>query len=352
MDLSDRIEAFSQLGTVINQVLEGDVNQTDLPLYAVELSQLIFTFQDQNPWFTPDNIKAALSAIAHSLSKENLITWTGRYPSLNGESIPKRIGVTMAGNIPLVGFHDFLSVLMSGHHFIGKPSSKDDRLLPAIAQVLTELQQGFSGSIDFIEGPFTTIDAIIATGSDNSARYFAFYFAKYPNIIRRNRNGIAILDGSESCSDLYELGEDIFRYFGLGCRSISKIYVPTAYDFNHLIDALQAYNHLEDHQKYRNNYIYNRAKYIIRQIPFIDSGFLLFREEPEIASPPGVIHFEYYNKPEELKKRLDLILEKVQCIVSLNKQFNPVGFGKTQHPDLWEYADKIDTMEFLLSLNN
>jgi len=333
-------------------MLENGGKQPDLPVSAVGLSQLIHTVQGQNPWFTPENVTSALSSIAQSLTRENLVTWTSMYPALEGETIPRRIGVTMAGNIPLVGFHDFLSVLMSGHHFIGKLSSKDDRLLPAVAHLLTEIEPEFNGLIDFSAGDFTSIDAIIATGSDNSARYFNYYFARYPNIIRRNRNGIAILDGLENRSELNALGEDIFCYFGLGCRSISKLFVPENYDFTPLINALQAYSHLADHKKYKNNYTYNRGRYTLQQMAFIDAGFLLFRKEDEMASPPGVVYFEYYNQQEELKKRLNLLQDKIQCTVSHNKHFNSIGFGKSQYPDLWEYADGIDTMKFLLSLNN
>jgi hypothetical protein len=352
MTLSKRIAAFIRLGKIISKMLGNGGKHPDLPVSAVGLSQLIHTVQDQNPWFTPENVTTALSAIARSLTPESLATWISMYPALKKETAPRRIGVMMAGNIPLVGFHDFLSVLMTGHQFIGKLSSKDDRLLPAVAHLLTEIEPEFSGQIDFSAGDLTSIDAIIATGSDNSARYFDYYFARYPNIIRRNRNGIAILDGLESRSELNALGEDIFCYFGLGCRSISKLFVPENFDFTPLTNALQAYSHLADHKKYKNNYTYNRARYTLQQMAFIDAGFLLLREEDEMASPPGIVYFEYYNQQEELKKRLDLLKDKIQCTVSHNKYFNSIGFGKSQYPDLWEYADGIDTMKFLLSLNN
>ena len=352
MTLSDRIEAFIKLGKVISQVLENGGKHPDLPESAINLSQLIHTVQDQNPWFTPENVRTALSSIARSLTSKNLNTWTSMYPALESIITPKRIGVTMAGNLPLVGFHDFLSVLMTGHYFTGKLSSKDDRLMPALARLLTEIEPDFNQCIDFTDEAFASIDAIIATGSDNSARYFDYYFAGYPNIIRRNRNGIAVLDGLESSRELTALGEDIFCYFGLGCRSISKLYIPENYDFTPLISALQSYNYLADHKKYMNNYTYNRAIYSLRQMTFIDTGFLLFREEDEIASPPGVIFFEYYDKPEALKKRINLLRDKIQCTVSHIKHIQSIGFGKSQYPDLREYADGIDTIKFLLRLNN
>ncbi len=352
MTLSDRIEAFSRLGKVITGVVTDGTDLTHFPSSANVLKHLIDTVQHQNPWFTPDNVRTALSAIARSLTPENLNTWIAMYPDLEKEANPRRIGVTLAGNIPLVGFHDFLSVLIAGHHFTGKLSSKDDRLLPSVASLLSETEPKFSGLMDFTPGQLEAIDAIIATGSDNSARYFDYYFARYPNIIRRNRNGIAILDGKESSPELTALGEDIFCYFGLGCRSISKLFIPENYDFTPLIRALQAYNYLADHKKYMNNYSYNRARYTLQQMAFIDTGFLIFREEEEIASPPAVIFFEYYNQPEELNKKLNLLQDKIQCTVSHNKHFQSIGFGKSQYPDLWEYADGIDTIKFLLSLNN
>lgn len=352
MALSDRIEAFSQLGSVINQIVEGNDNNADLHGPAKELHHLIDTIQNKNPWFTPDNVKSALSAIAHILSKESLSTWADRYPLLTRKPDSRRIGVILAGNIPLVGFHDFLSVLISGNQFVGNLSSKDDQLLPAMAHVLIDLHPLLSESIEFSEGHFSDIDAILATGSDNSARYFDYYFSKYPNIIRRNRNGIAILDGTESSSELQALGKDIFQYFGLGCRSISKLFIPANYDFGLILKSLSAFNHVEDHKKYYNNYLYNRAKYLVQQIPIIDSGFVVLKEDPEFASPPGVLFFEHYDKQKELIKRVNAVREKIQCIVSNNTQFDSVGFGKTQYPELSDYADGIDTMEFLLSLNN
>lgn len=352
MNLSIRIEAFSKLGKVITGVVTDGIDLTHFPSSANVLKHLIDTVQDHNPWFTPDNARTALSAIAGSLTPEKLGTWTAMYPALKKEANPRRIGVTMAGNIPLVGFHDFLSVLMSGHHFNGKLSSKDNLLLPALTQLLIEIEPDFNNCIDFTDGAFTSIDAIIATGSDNSARYFDYYFARYPNIIRRNRNGIAILDGFESLSELTALGEDIFCYFGLGCRNVAKLYVPERYDFTPLLKAIQSYSHLAAHKKYRNNITYNRARYSLQQIPFLDAESLLFREEEEIASPPGVIHFELYGNPDELKKRLSLIRHKVQCIISHIDHFPSIGFGTSQYPDPWEYADGIDSMKFLLSLNN
>jgi hypothetical protein len=328
-----------------------DNNQHTLPHAAERLKKLIHTVQDQNQWFTPKNVKKALSAIALILSSENLVKWVEKYSLLTESREKQRIGIILAGNIPLVGFHDFLSVIIAGHHFFGKLSSKDYQLLPVVAEILFDIQPDLTDYIDFVEGQFKSIDAIIATGSDNSARYFDFYFSKYPNIIRRNRNGIAILNGSESSADLVGLGEDIFSYFGLGCRNDSKIYVPIDYDFNPFLNTLEPYRHLVNHKKYYNNYVYNRAKYLTQQIPVIDTGFLLLREEVEIASPPGVIFFEYYNNKENLKSEIALLRDKIQCIVSHDKQFNPVCFGNTQYPDLWDYADNIDTIEFLISLN-
>jgi hypothetical protein len=216
---------------------------------------------------------------------------------------------------------------------------------------LFEINADFEDIVTFETGHFSSIDAIIATGSDNAARYFEFYFSKYPNIIRKNRNGVAVLDGRASKDELVGLGRDIFSYFGLGCRSVSKLYVPREYNFNPLIESLTQFEYLKNHQKYYNNYWYNRARFMAQQIPVIDTGFLLLKEDKEIASPPGVLFFEYYDTPENLERTLCANKEKIQCIIGQNIALNTIDFGDSQDPGLWDYADNVDTIEFLISLN-
>lgn len=349
MNLSDRISAFSQLGAVINRIVDDNVNQEGLPPYGRELGRLIETVQENNPWFTVENVKSALSAIANSLTGKKLTTWTDRYPQLQKRAGLKRVGVITAGNIPLVGFHDFLCVLISGHRFIGKLSSKDDRLLPETANILCELQPGFRNRIEFAEGSIKEPDAIIATGSDNTSRYFSYYFGKYPGIIRKNRNSVAILDGTESRENLVGLGHDIFSYFGLGCRNVSKIYIPENYNFNPLFDAVNCYRNIIDHPKYHNNYIYNRSIFLVNRKPFHDGGFILLTENTGFTSPIGVIYYQYYSDPRSLKDEFLANKEKIQCVPG-NSTLATIPFGSSQEPELWDYADGIDTIAFLLSL--
>ncbi|UCG28259.1 MAG: hypothetical protein JSV24_02545 [Bacteroidales bacterium] len=350
MNLPDRIAAFSELGRVINHILDGNVNHKGLPSSAIALGQMIETIRDHNPWFTYDNITSALSAIARSLTGKNLVNWTGRYPQLKNRPGSKRIGITMAGNIPLVGFHDFICVLVSGNFFVGKLSSKDNKLLPQLAAILCELQPDFKNSIEFTEGNFKDVDAIIATGSDNTSRYFEYYFGRYRRIIRKNRNSIAILDGTESLENLAGLGSDIFSYFGLGCRNVSKIYIPDNYDFEMLFNAVKSYHSIIDHPQYYNNYIYNRSVFLVNRNAFHDGGFFLLAENTGFDSPIGVVYYQYCSDPVLLKEEFLVNSERIQCIVGNNCPPANTPFGRSQEPELWDYADDIDTIAFLLSL--
>jgi hypothetical protein len=249
----------------------------------------------------------------------------------------------MAGNIPLVGFHDFLSVLISGNKVLIKQSSNDNRFLPLIAKYLEHVEPQFKGLIQFTEERLSDFDATIATGSNNTARYFEAYFGKYPNIIRKNRNSIAVLTGNETHEELNQLGEDIFRYFGLGCRSVSKLFVPENYDFDNLFKAIYDYKDLINYIKYRNNYDYNKAVYLMSEFKLLDNGFLMLKEDPSYASPIATLFYEDYEDLDSLKEKLQNDREHIQCIVS-NVIDNAVQFGKTQHPLLTDYADCVDRL--------
>jgi hypothetical protein len=249
----------------------------------------------------------------------------------------------MAGNIPLVGFHDFLSTLISGNKIIAKTSSKDAELIIYISGVLCKINPEFGDFITFTEKTLTGFDAIIATGSNNSSRYFEYYFGKYPNIIRKNRNSVAIIAGDESAEELSELGKDIFSYFGLGCRNVSKLWLPAGYELTELTRHWEQFSDLVHHNGYANNYDFNKAVYIVNKNKFHDTGFLLLREEAAIASPVSVLHYEYYNSEYTVKQQTEMLSEKIQCIVGKNH----VPFGMAQSPQLWDYADGIDTLEFL-----
>jgi hypothetical protein len=250
----------------------------------------------------------------------------------------------MAGNIPLVGFHDFLTVLISGNNLIAKTSSKDPDLILFISKILAGINPEFTRMIHFTDGTLKGFDAVIATGSDNSARYFEYYFGKYPHIIRKNRNSIAIIDGSESDDDLKALGDDIFSYFGLGCRNVSKIYIPEGYDLNRMTCCWSSFEPLRHHSKYANNYDFSKAVFIVNREEFSDTGFLLMKESTSLSSPVAVLYFECYPSNENLNIITETISEKIQCIAG--NEHTP--FGRTQSPQLWDYADKVDTMEFLL----
>lgn len=342
MTLAERISAFSSLGKTLRDALSGESG-----IYTTTLTQIIENQHLKNPWFTSDNVRMALNSIARELTEENLERWTRDYSGLNNPGKPFRTAVIMAGNIPLVGFHDFLSVLISGNTAIVKRSSKDPELILFIRDLLTGNNKEFNNRIIIAESILPEFDAVIATGSDNTSRYFEQYFGKYPHIIRKNRNSIAILDGTESRGELEALGTDIFSYFGLGCRSVSKIFIPEGYDLSALTAAWGKFSDLGRHSKYANNYDYNKAVSLVNRQKFTDTGFLLLKEDMQVSSPVAVLHTEYYRSREELQMTLNLLKDKLQCIVGRDY----LRFGNAQSPALWDYADGIDTLEFLLKKN-
>jgi len=343
MTIEERIRAFSELGAELRSFISG--RGTTL---SSEFENLISRQQYLNPWFTPSNVVHAISAIAEELTEKNLHSWTGAYPGLGEDHEPLNAGLIMAGNIPLVGFHDFLSVLISGNRVLAKTSSRDSELIRKIADLLCSIDGRFSGMIEFTEENLKGFDLIIATGSNNSSRYFEYYFGRYPNIIRKNRNSIAILDGSETAAELEALGSDIFLYFGLGCRNVSKIYIPEGSNPTILFPHWQQYSPLVHHSKYANNYDYNKAIYLVNREPFLDTGYLLVKEDKKLSSPVSVLFFEYYGSQGSLNDEIGILKDQIQCITGHG--FLP--FGKAQTPLLWDYADGIDTLEFLSKKNS
>ena len=256
----------------------------------------------------------------------------------------------MAGNIPLVGFHDFLSVLMSGNHIIAKLSSSDKYFLPLIAKYLEYLDPYFKKAISFSER-LESFDAVIATGSGNTSRYFDYYFKDKPSVIRKNRNAVAVLSGKETPEQLEAMADDIFKYFGLGCRSISKIFLPKGYDLDLLFKAIYKYNYLLDYDKYRNNYDYNKAVYLMSLFDIRENGFFMLKEDKSYSSPIASLFYEYYDDIEVLEQQLTDDKDKIQCITSEMNIVGAIGLGDTQKPSLSESADGVDTLDFLLSLN-
>ncbi len=346
MTLSDRINAFSALGLFLEKSLADNTE---------ELQELCLYAKAKNAWFLPQNTLMMLKSISQMLQKNNLQNWTDKYdlPQINQN--PKKIGVIMAGNIPAVGFHDALCVLISGHILHAKLSSDDQLLIPFLLKKLLLFLPEIEKNIHFIER-MNDVDAIIATGSDNTARYFEYYFAKKPHIIRKNRHSVAIFNGKETKEDFLKLGEDIFTYFGLGCRNVSKIYLPKGYDENNGIvpfyDTIQVFEDVYIHNKYANNYDYNKAIYLIKKIKHYDNNFLILSESTEIASPIAMLFYEFYENDQHLNEIISKNQEKIQCIVSKDAFFensfgNSFDFGQAQHPRLQDYADNVDTMAFL-----
>jgi hypothetical protein len=263
---------------------------------------------------------------------------------------PKKVAIIMAGNIPLVGFHDFLSVLISGHQVIVKQSSNDKHLLPFLTKYLEHIEPEFKGNIEFTEEKLHDFDAVIATGSDNTARYFEYYFKDKPSIIRKNRNSVAVLTGSETETDLKHLSEDIFRYYGLGCRNVSKLFVPKDYNFDAFFKGVYDWHPIINEAKYANNYDYNKAVYLMSEFDMLENGFLMIKEDASYASPIATVFYEYYNDLEALKLKLKTEQKNIQCVVSKGVLNDEIGFGQTQKPELWDYADAIDTIAFLLKI--
>lgn len=352
MTVEKRINAFAKLGNFLSQFQPDGIVKNEAAVlndtFFEPFSQQVNRAYEFNGWFTKDNVLTAFSKWGNILNNNNLSNWTSQY-SLNPAK-PLNIGVIMAGNIPLVGFHDFLSVLISGHHIIAKQSSSDSYFLPLIAKYLEYVEPEFKDRISFTEERLSNLDAVIATGSNNTARYFDFYFGKYPSIIRRNRNSVAVLTGNESEQDLTNLGEDIFRYFGLGCRSVSKLYVPKGYDFDKFFQAVYRFKEVIYYNKYVNNYDYNKAVYLMSEYKLLENGFLMLKEDESYASPIATMFYESYNDMQTLQQKLVADKDAIQCIVGKSDQVKMIDFGETQTPQLWDYADDVDTLDFLQNL--
>lgn len=327
--------AFLQLGHILQNPDE-------------QLSSLIDSAKQYNAWFTPQSTAMAINAISEMLNETDLDKWidanTDEPVKMNA------IGLILAGNIPLVGFHDILCVLASGNKALIKLSSQDKQLIPYILSKLSEIEPRFTEQFEFIER-LKDFDAVIATGSNNTSRYFEYYFSKVPHIIRKNRNSIAVLNGKESREELKSLGHDIFDYFGLGCRNVSKIYVPKGYNFNDFFESIEEFKSVADHHKYNNNYDYNKSIFLVNMDKHLDNGFLLLKEDKQMASPLAVVYYQEYESIQEAERELLDNKEGIQCIVSRSDlSMNVLPFGQSQRPGLWDYADGVDTMAFLRGL--
>ncbi len=333
MNREERIIAFQSLGVALNN-LSNDAFQS-----------LVDRARQENPWFTEESVRMAVRGNVKLLRPDALKHWTSSY-DLNHKD--KQIAVVMAGNIPMVGFHDFLCVLISGHNILIKSSSKDSVLMKFLVNTLIEIEPRFEDRISYGE-LLKGFDAIIATGSDNASRYFEYYFGKYPHIIRKNRTSVAILNGDESEADLKMLGTDVFSYFGLGCRNVSKLYVPEGYGIEKILKSWEAFHDIIHHHKYCNNYDYQKSILLVTQAPFLDNGSVMLQENQRLISPISVVYYEYYKDRSSLLETLESVKDKIQCVVE-NSEASKIKFGQSQFPGLGDYADQIDTLKFISEL--
>ncbi|MEM5564897.1 acyl-CoA reductase [Psychroserpens sp. AS72] len=348
MDLQQRINAFVKLGDFLSQFYSEGFEKKD----HIEHNDLFFDgfkhqiklAQEHNGWFTKENVVFALNGWSKQLTESNITKWTSKY-TFTSESL-NTIAIIMAGNIPLVGFHDFLSVLISGQKVLVKQSSNDKHLLPFLAKYLEHVEPEFSGRITFSEEKLKDFDAVIATGSNNTARYFEYYFKDKPSVIRKNRNSVAILTGKETEDELVALSEDIFRYYGLGCRNVSKLFVPKDYDFQAFFKGMYHWNPIIHQSKYANNYDYNKAVYLMSLFEMLENGFLMIKEDESFSSPIATVFYEHYTSEEQLKATLKEKSDAIQCVVANGFLDSEIKFGQTQLPNLWDYADDVDTISF------
>lgn len=351
MSIEGRIRSFAQLGHLFR--LFGSTSPypgLSCGLTEVEymrFDELLRSAVFRNAWFTEDQVRHMLGSLAGMLSEASLRTWIAAYPHLDGlDPKPRTVGTIMAGNIPLVGFHDLLCVLLAGHLARVKASSDDAGLTPAVVELLRLIAPDLGERIVLVDGKLGAVDAVIATGSNNTARYFDHYFGHLPRIVRRNRSSVALLDGTETDMELEALGEDLFRYFGLGCRNVSKILIPEAFDLDRIFKAIFPWNHLTQHNKWLNNYEYHKAIWLLDQVPLIENGFVLFKEDRALHSPLGSIYFERYSDRTAALADLEEQAERIQCVVG----HGFVPFGQSQHPGPGDYADGVDTLRFLTEL--
>ncbi len=356
--LHKRIQAFSLLGQFLNSFTHNRCEPIDIGTWPLQIPTHVFDTHQQaladyvktaanthNAWFTPSQVTAALHAWGQMLTTTKLNDFVKPY-ELDAITSPKTVGLVMAGNLPLVGFHDYLCVLLSGHQALVKLSSDDEFLLPILHRILSLIEPALEPKATFTKEKLQGFDAVIATGSNNSARYFDYYFGKYPHIIRRNRHSVAVLSGHETPETLQALSKDILQYFGRGCRSISKLYLPKDYPVHQLLDNMKDFDWLQRHSKYMNNYEYNKAIFLVNNTPHFDNGFVLLTENTAFSSPISVIHYAFYNSLQEVDDELQQHHDQLQCIVG--QGYTP--FGNAQQPGLEEFADGVDTLYFLQKL--
>ncbi|MEN9743000.1 MAG: hypothetical protein RLZZ65_805 [Bacteroidota bacterium] len=334
------IDAFCALGQVFEDFLEKRPSKLLTADEYARLEAIIQKEQHYNGWFTPEQIHLALHELRPWLTKEALQNWLTPYQFAQN---PHRVALILPGNLPMVGFHDFLCVLLAGHTAVVKLSSEDARLLPAFAEILCTFQPDLKNRIEFVQGKLSDFSAVIATGSNNAMLHFRSYFEKYPHLFRGHRSSLAVLDGSETPQELELLGQDVLRYYGRGCRNVTQVWLPRGFELNRIFESLLPMAEVVNHKKYGNNYDYNKAIHLMNQSPILDNNFILLKESDQLFSPLAMLHYCFYDTPDEVKSFIEKHQEEIQCIVG--HQYLP--FGAAQAPQLNDYADGADTMLFL-----
>ena len=344
--LLQKKETLVQLGNIFNSL----VKEGNWPGYSIGINEkeyndfksLLPSLKNHNGWFSYDMIVLALEAWSNLLKIDNLNDWLNKY-SFEHVSINKKVAIICAGNIPMVGFHDVICGYISGHSLMIRLSSDDSILIPAIIELMSNFDSNIASQITFVSTKLKGFDAVIATGSNNTSRYFNDYFSKYPNIIRKSRTSVAVLDGNEEEQELIELAKDVFSYYGLGCRNVTKLYLPIGFDLDRIFKGFFHMKELINNNKYANNYDYYKAIFLLDKFEIIENGFVILKEDKSLFSPIGTLYYEYYNEIEQVNELLIKEQNQIQCKVGLNG----ISFGKAQQPELWDYADQIDTMSFL-----
>lgn len=359
MEKTNVIQDFATLGRFLRQFgpqkIRRNANIPGNELFFESMQMLVERAHESNPWFTPENMMYALGQWGLALEEKKLRRWLDAY-TFPANPRPQKVGIIMAGNIPAVGLHDLLSVLAAGHRAVAKLSSSDNKIIPLIVKYLEHINPAWKGRVEFTDGLLRNFDAVIATGSDNSARYFQYYFGRYPHIIRHNRNGVAVLTGDETDEQMEALADDILLYFGLGCRNVSKLFVPKGFDLNRIFKGLLKYAHYAEYRKYRNNYDYNKAVFLMstdenERLGLLDNGLVLLKNDTRYASPVGVVFYETYDRLDDVRRILEHDRDKIQVVISTAGLPGALPPGQSQQPQLWDYADGVDTMRFLLDLH-
>lgn len=341
MNTENQVLGLTRLSQYIKDFLNK--NQEDYNDNDSDFELLLKRSEIENPWFTIENQKFALKQWTDLLTEENIADWLKEYQI---SKTTKRVGLILAGNIPLVGFHDVISVVLSNHISVIKLSSKDKYMIPFLLKKWNEFSEG-NVSFEFVER-LENFDAVIATGSNNTARYLEYYFKNHLNIIRKNRTSIAVLKGDETEEELKLLAEDIFRYFGLGCRNVTRLFIPQDFVLDRLFESFLDFQEIINHNKYANNYDYNRAVYLLNQDKFWDNNFVMLKEDEKLFSPLSVINFSRYSSLDEVKSFMAENEENIQCVVAKEELgLDSIKLGEAQNPGLNTYADNVDTMKFL-----